>query len=508
LDSPNLTAPGSQADSVANTPDIASPAARLDESLAGSLAWRALANWTSQIVTWAAFLVVARLLSPADFGIVSMAAILYSYLKYVGEFGIPTVVVTLRDLTEDQLAQLNGIAVLLGLLALGASCALAYPVAIFFKTPRLVAVVVVTCLALVALGLRAVPEGLLSKDLRFRWLSLVDGGCDVLAAAITLLMAFRGFAYWSLVVGNLVAAAARSALIVNARPHRFALPRLRSIRKELIFGWHVLVSILSWNSYTSLDNVTAGRVLGPSALGFYGMAWNLANVPLEKVTSLVTTIIPSYLSTVQTEPAALRRYVRGLTELMALATFPATVGLALVGCELIPIALGYKWKPMVPALEILCAYAAVRSLVALLDKVLTAVGKTRFVMWDQLWALVLMPSAFYLGSRWGIAGIAWGWVAAYPLVALPLYWKTFKTIHMKFGEYFRALRPALDGTAVMILGVLGLKWVLPAGQPLLLRLILEVAVGGAAYIGTVLLLHRQRALAFYNMALRLRRAAV
>lgn len=478
----------------------AAPAKPMDRSLAGSIAWRALADWSSQIVTWAAFLIVARLLSPADFGIVSMAVILYAYLKNIGEFGIPATVINRRDLTEYQLAQLNTIAVLLGVVCFGLGCALAFPLAVFFKTPRLAPVVVLTSLALVALGVRAVPEGLLCKEMRFRWLSIASAGCDVLAAAATLILALRGFAYWALVLGNLASAVTLSALMVQARPQGFAMPRLSSIRGHLVFGGHLMISTLALSSYERLDNLTAGRRLGAAALGFYGMAWNLANVPIEKVTTLVTTVVPSYLAAERTEPAALRRYLRGLTEVMAVATFPTTVGLGLVARELVPFALGRKWIPAVPALEVLSAYAAFRSMVALLPKLLAAVDKARFVMWTQLAALVILPCAFFIGSHWGTVGIAWGWVAAYPLVALPLYWKVFRTVGMRFREYFRAVRPALDSTLVMTAAVIVLKQVLPPTEPVLLRLVVEVVTGAATYISTIALAHRERAAVFWNLA--------
>ena len=236
------------------------------------------------------------------------------------------------------------------------------------------------------------------------------------------------------------------------------------------------------------------------------MAWTLANVPMEKLTSLVTTTIPTYFAAVQTEPAALRRYLRTLTETLALTTFPATIGLALVARDLIPFALGHKWDGVIVPLEILSVYVTFRSIVALLGKLLTAVGNPRFVMWDDLAALVILPTGFYIGSRWGTPGIAWGWVVAYPLVALPLYWKSFKTIEMPVGDYWRALRPALHGTLAMVLAVSLLKWALLPRGPLLLRLFLEIATGATAYIATLLLLHRERMVLFARTASNFRRA--
>jgi len=322
----------------------------------------------------------------------------------------------------------------------------------------------------------------------------------IVAAVATLVLALLGLGYWALVLGNLLATIVRTALILRARPHRFATPRLSSIQNPLRFGWHISVSVVAFNSYQRLDNLTAGRVLGQAALGSYAMAWNLANVPLEKLTSRVTTVIPSYLAAVQNDPAALRRYLRTLTEALALTTFPATIGLGLVARELVPLALSHKWDGVVLPLEVLSIYAAFRSIVALLSKVLTAVGNARYVMWNDLVALLILPAAFYIGSRWGTGGIAWGWVVAYPFVAIPLYRKTFQAIGMKTGEYVRAVRPALDGSLGMAAAVIALKWFLPTSQRLLLRLILEVAAGALIYVGVVLLLYRDRALNFLHLA--------
>ena len=100
---------------------------QMDQSLASSLAWRAVADWSSQILTWASLLIVVRLLTPADFGIVGMAVVLLPYLRFVAEFGIIRTVVTFRNLTDDQLAQLNSVTALLSLACFGAACLLAKP---------------------------------------------------------------------------------------------------------------------------------------------------------------------------------------------------------------------------------------------------------------------------------------------------------------------------------------------------------------------------------------------
>jgi O-antigen/teichoic acid export membrane protein len=181
--------------------------------------------------------------------------------------------------------------------------------------------------------------------------------------------------------------------------------------------------------------------------------------------------------------------------MIALATFPATVGLSLAAHEFVPVVFGHKWDGMVGPLQVLSFYAAFRSIVALLPKVLTATGNVRYVMWNDLAALLLLPVAFYIGSYRGTTGIAWAWVVAYPFIVLPLYYKTFQSIGMKTSEYLRALRPALNGTIAMIPAVVWVKYSVAPTRPLVLRLGLEVAAGALAYLGTLWLLHKERIMA-------------
>ncbi len=473
-------------------------------SLATNLAWRAVANWTSQLVSWGALVVIVRILSPADFGLVGMSVILYWYLKFLGQFGITPTVIRHRELSPEALAQLNTMGVVFGVGSFILACLFAWPAALFFKNAQVVPVAVVTCLSLIPLGLRSVPEGLLNVEMRLKSLSFFDAFRDILSAVVTVLLAWWGFRYWALVLGNLLSDIVRCAVILFIRPYRFAWPRMATIREPLIFGWRLLVSGFAWSTYNTLDNVTAGRVLGQSALGLYAMAWTMANTPLEKIVSLVTTLVPAYLSRVQNDLAALRRYLWSLTEAIALITFPATIGLALVASEAVPLIMGRKWTGMVAPLQVLCIYATMRSIVAILPKVLTTVGNARFVMRVEVAGLVLMPIAFWIGSHWGIRGIAFGWIAAYPLIAVAEYWKTITTIEMKVSDYWRALRPSLDGCAAMILAVGSVKWILRADHAGWPRLLLEIGSGAAVYIASIALLHPQRAKSFLSIVRKMR----
>jgi O-antigen/teichoic acid export membrane protein len=185
--------------------------------------------------------------------------------------------------------------------------------------------------------------------------------------------------------------------------------------------------------------------------------------------------------------------------------FPACVGFGMVARELIPLSLGRRWEGAVPPLEVLSVYAAFRSIVALLPKVLVALGYPRFVMWNDIAAIFILGAAFYTGSHWGITGIAWGWVFGYPLVVVPLYRKVFKAIDMTVPEYVRSVSPALEGTLVMVLAVFAVKRVPLNGLSLLLRLALEVLTGVLTYGAVLWFRHRERTFSFIRLAKSFRR---
>jgi O-antigen/teichoic acid export membrane protein len=490
-----------------NVPGSASAAASsvpidtvvMDKQLVGGIAWTAAAKWSSQILTWLCLLIVARLLTPSDFGIVGVAGVYLGLVAVFSEFGFGSAVITLRDLTVDEIAQINTFSAIAGAIGFIVSCALAAPIGWFFRALALPAVIVVMSTNFLIAGFRTVPSSLLQREFKFKRLSLIDTIAAVTQSLCVLLLAWKGAAYWSLALGSVIATLVSTTLNVISRPSGFARPRLKSIAHALNFSWRVLVARLSWSLYSDADFVVAGRVLGATALGAYTFAWNLATLPVEKVTGLVGQVTPAFFSANQADLGGLRRYLLTLTEGIALITFPVTIGLGLLAPDFVSLALGERWSGVVAPLQVLAFYGSIRSVSALLGPLLTAMRETRFLMWINVVAVILMPSAFYFGSRWGPAGIAWGWIFAYPLVALPLYVRTFRRIGMSVPKYLVALRPALDGSLSMVLAVNVLKWTIPAGWPLYIRFAMEVTGGAAAYLIVLAALHGDRLRSFVSL---------
>ncbi len=476
-------------------PDIAT----MDKRLVGGVMWTASAKWTSQIVSWLSMLIIARLLVPSDFGLVGMAAVYLALAQNFSEFGFGAAVITMRDLTDQQVRGINTFCLLTGIAAFALSCALAIPLGMFFRSPQLPGVVVAMSIAFLISGFQTVPYSLLQKDLEFRLISIIDV-TRVLGQTFGVLgFALLGFGYWALVIGSLISAAIGAVLSLTFRPTAFVRPTFVSIKRAITFGGHVLASRTAWSLYSDSDFIVAGRTLGVTSLGFYTMAWTLANAPVERIASLITSVTPAFLSAVQTDKASLRRYLRTLTEGISLVTTPLALGLALTANEFVPLALGPKWVNAILPLQLLAVYAVFRSITPLLGQVLITLGDTRFVMWNTLGALIFMPIAFFLGSRWGTSGIAWAWILGYPFVILPVYVRVFHRIEMRLAEYMRAVMPSLKAALGMIVGVLLLKSVMPGSWPLYLRFCIEVILGAAMYGTVMMAFYRDRLFMFLSL---------
>jgi PST family polysaccharide transporter len=448
-----------------------------------------VAKWSAQLASWAGFLIVARLLSPDDFGLFSLTTVYLGLVTLLSEFGIGLALVNLPGLSATQIRQMNGLAVLCACSALVLSFVVSRPIADFFGVPELFLALLVMSTGLLFAGFRAVPQGLMQRAMRFRALAAVESGQTVIQVATTIALAALGARYWALVIGGLVGPATGTICLMILQRPGFAWPQPRSLRRMLSFVSAILVSNLCWYAFTNADFTIAGKVLGQTALGAYTLAWTLANTPGERIATLIMSVTPSVFAACQNDHPALRRYMCRLTEGISITVFPATLGLSCVARDFVTLALGSKWDEVVTPLIFLCVYVALSSPGPILGQILNAIGREKQLMWSSVLKLASLPPAFYFGSHWGGGGIAAAWVVTYPLLTLPLYWWGLRTIGLSPGEYLRAFRPATVGSIAMVLGVWLMK-LATISMPLRGRLIAQVLTGALVYLLVIFRLER------------------
>lgn len=492
-----VTAPrdaGGGGDSSRETAGVEETRANLDRSLAHGTAWTMAMKAVGQTATWLSTLVVARLLTPTDYGVFGMATLYLGLLQMLSEFGIGTAIVAQAEVDDEDAAQLNTVAISIGGIGALMLCATAPLVAWFFKTPALVPVLVTMSASFVISSFRTVPFAMLQRDLRFKRLAVYDVTQSVVLAATSIGLAAAGARYWTLVVSALLSAALSTALTVYHHPTRFARPDLRRVRATLSLGGDVLLQRLSWYGYSNADFFVAGRMLGGQAVGAYTLAWTLANIAIDKIGATILQVTPSVLAKASADVEELRRYVLRITELLMLVLAPITVGSALVAPVLVHAVLGMHWEQMITPLQVLSLYATIRALMPLFSQLLLVQGEQRYATRANVILVLVMPPVFAVGGTWwGITGIALGWVVVYPAIALTLVRRALHGVQLRTRTFLRiAVWPAASACAVMSVSVLTVRLILPSTLPAPLALPIEVTVGAASYVGALMFLHGTR----------------
>lgn len=467
--------------------------ATLDRALTHGIAWTGSLRWAVQIASWASMLVVARLLQPADFGIVGMAGVYLGLVQMVNELGLSSAIVQHNDITREEVSGLGGLAVIVGCSFAIISILLSRVIASFFGVQAVTYVVMVLSTTFVISSFQVVPKALLARDLRFRTLALLDTAKAMVSMSTMVVLALLGASYWSLVFSG-VLAQIFSAVVLNVlRPHGLRLPRpFAPLRHLVTFGGHVVGARIAWYTYSNADFAVVGRVLGKASLGAYSLAWNLASLPVEKVSVLVMRVTPAVFATVQDDQAALRRYLAALVEGIALITFPMSLGLMLTADDVVLGVLGAKWRAAILPLRLLAAYGGFRSINTLFSQILVATGHTRRNMDFTILAAVVLPIAFFVGSHWGTTGVAMGWILVYPVLVIPLFIRySLNVIDMRPSQFLRALWPPLSASLVMLAVVATVRVGLH-NIAIDLRLVTEVLLGAVTYAGVFYVFHRSR----------------
>jgi PST family polysaccharide transporter len=513
---PALTSPSAGA---YVTPDSAAPtqepirssgaerARQLDRTLMHGVAWTGAMKWATQVVSWGATLVIARLLTPADYGLLTMATVYLGFIQLVNEFGLGPAIIKHRDLTETQIAGLGSLSVWMGIGWWVISIAAGFILAAFYEESAVQWIVAALGFTLVTTAVKVLPRALLSRDLRFKRVAAIDAIEALTGSICTLAFAAMGLRYWSLVYGGIIGSGISALVALRWAPHRRQWPReFQSLIPSLQMGWHIVVSRFAWYLYSNADFAIVGRIFDKVTLGGYGFAWTIASIPVTRISSLVAQVTPAIFSAVQHNKAEFRRYVLKLTEGLALITFPFSMGVALVAREFVLVALGEQWKVAIVPLQLLSLYAGFRAVTTLHSQILQYAGRSRDQMRYSVLALLVLPPLFYIGGKlMGISGVAWAWIIGFPLVMIPPCRAVFEVTEMKASEYLRALAPAILASAAMAAVVWGVESFLPVEITALQRLLIQSAAGALTYAALIFGFQRKQIRVLMSMIGQLRR---
>ena len=453
--------------------------------------WTAAGRVASQVVTWGITLYVIRILSPEDYGLMSMAMALIGFCLLVNELGVVPAFIQVKEIDVYRTRQVFGLVLVFNftgvvLLIVGAPYYEA-----FFGEERLVEILWVLSIALVALALGSVPSALLMREIEFKLVSIIDFNANIFSALITLGLAIYGMGVWALVAGSVTLAVIRAGgMLIVTRFWLLPVFRFDGMGEMIWFGAKISAQKILWYFGSQLDVILIGKLLGKSPLGIYSVGHHLDSMPMHKVMGIVNQIaFPAY-SRLQDDMPRVCSYFLQTSGLFCLVYFPVMWGLSSVAPELVAVFLGETWQGATIVLQILCLAIPFRLCLNLWPALIGAIGRPGLNLTNMVIELVIMACCIATGVTWGIQGAAVGagivYVTAWAVISircLPLIGAT------RLSQVITMV-PAMLCSGAMYAAVYGARLALPEGLPNSVRLGLLVVAGAAVYGGLAFTFNR------------------
>jgi O-antigen/teichoic acid export membrane protein len=459
------------------------------ERLVGiGISWKLVGQIAIQLTRLLTVVVLARFLTPADYGAAAVAIALAMFAPTVADMGIGSAVVQARTASQDVRSTAFWASVGCGLGLFVVIAAAANPVAHFMDEPQVAEMVVAGGLTFVVYSVGSISQAVFTRDMRFRsielrnWLALLTGGAIAIAGAAA------GAGPWALAlqqIGYMVTLVAALWWRAGWRPTLNFSPsefrKLSSYAIRIAGGrWARLIELL-------VLSVLIGRVAGVDHLGAWTFAMSMVILPLTLIAIPTAEVLFSAFSRLQDERERMSALWLDSIAYLAAVLLPLLVGLMIVSPDLVPVVFGARWEVSVGVLQILCVYVLIRGLQSWGTVYMDAVGRPEVTFWTQLASLCLTPVGVVIGVNWGIEGVAACFVVC-QLIAVEIPMLVIVLSHM--GVSLRTVGARLAGVAAASLVMaaaclLGRSALEAVGVGMAGRAALTIGLGMAVYAGAM-----------------------
>jgi O-antigen/teichoic acid export membrane protein len=455
------------------------------------------AKMCAQVANYAlrigSLMVMARLLSPRDFGLVGMVTAFTGVLSLFRDFGLSAATVQRVNITEHQMSTLFWINLLVGA-ALSLLTAAVAPLAVaFYHEPHLFWVTIAVGSSFLFNSAGVQHSALLQRQMRFTALAKIDVISWAGSTLIGISLALAGFGYWALV------GAAVSLPVVGTICMWFATrwfpgrPRRGvELRSMMRFGGGLtLTGLIVYVAY-NFEKVLLGRFWGAGAVGLYGRAYQLSTIPTDNLNSAVGEVAFSALSRVRDDPPRFRSYFLKAYSLVLALTLPITMAVALFAPELIAVLLGPKWKESAPIFRLLSPTILIFALINPIGWLIFSLGMVGRSLRVASVLAPLVICGYIIGLPYGPKGVALAYSTAMALWVVPhIAWGLHGTVVSLRDIAVVASKPFISG--IVAGGIaFGARLVLRQFLSPLPQLVVESAVLSSVYLGMLLFVMGQK----------------
>lgn len=412
--------------------------------------WLALFKFVSQMFSWVVTILVARLLSPGDYGLMEMATIITGYAAYFNEMGLGAAVVQREKINRRELSSIFWfILCFSGFLSLVCYVG-AYFVANLFNEPRLITLIQTISVVFPIGALQIIPGALLRRHLDFKKVGLIDMIGVFVSSSCMIFIAYNKGGVWTLIFGMIILSVTRLIFVYSFTKWRPLFHfNFEEAKSYISFGFTVFMGRSFFYLFEKSDKFFAGRAWTPQMLGYYGFALQLAQIPTEKISVIINHVSFSAFSRLQNEKQKFNEFYLNVVNATSVLVMPVFVGGYLVGEEIIKLLLTEKWYPIIFVFKYLCLTQITTSINAVNSFVHYAQGRPKWSLYFHVSLAILMATSFYFAVQYGLNGIVVPWFTMYLVICTTWTIITLNKIGISLPIYLKNLFNPIMATLIM-----------------------------------------------------------
>lgn len=419
-----------------------------------ALFWSFFESAGLQSVRFVVGIVLARLLFPAQFGLIGMLMIFMAVAQSFLDSGFGAALIQKREATLTDTCSIFYFNIGVGLAAAGLLCMVAPWIAVFYNQPILTPLTRALSLTIVINSFGLIQNTILTKQVDFKTQAKVSLIASALSGIIGVSMAATGFGVWSLVVQQISSAFFRTVLLWLLNGWRPALIfSLKSLREMFGFGSRLLASGLLNQIFDNIYILVIGKLFSATDLGFFTRAQTLREVPSKTLSEMVGRVTFPVFSTIQDDPARLKKGMKKALTTLVLVNFPMMIGLAVIARPLVLVLLTEKWTESIPYLQLLCLVGLLFPLHVINLNLLQALGRSELFLRLEIIKKILIVINIAVTVRWGISAMIYGMIGTSIISYYLNSYYTGVLIGYSIREQLRDLFPYLILAVVMGIAV-------------------------------------------------------
>jgi teichuronic acid exporter len=408
-----------------------------------AISWRFLSESSRFVLQLTVMVILARLIHVDQFGLLALAMVVINLVVDISEIGVHIAVIQRKDLTDMHIRVAFSLSILFGLLFTITVYVMAPFAAILLHSDEVIPILRLISVTVILTSAGKVAFALLQRKLEYRNLLIAELGSYAFGyVPVGISLALLGYGVWALVWASLIQTLLRTILFLYLAPHpmrpSFSLSEARQLLN--IGVGQSLFNLANYAAHNG-DYFVVGRQLGATALGLYSRAYQLLTMPMYQFTSVISSVLFPVYSLIQDESERLKRAYLASLFLSAIIVAPILACLGVAAPEIMAGVFGPEWIGAAAPLQILCVGGLFHSMYGAGDSLARAKGAVylKFAC-HSIYAACVFSFSF-IGSRWGINGVAVGVVVAITVIYLLMAWLTTKLVGASWKEYFLCQAP-------------------------------------------------------------------